>query len=223
MSAEKVRDKLIEEITGHGPGHTQGLVMGFVVSSVISLLLGAAIYVGVQMDSGGDFSPGGMIMTSLMVLVVLTGLGAVGDKMGFLDTHLDMSDYRDITRDEEDILADFGIRSFNYEQRRESEAATAGCAVAFFQFLCGTLWKCISSLVNPKSLPHDLVRASTGILMFLQKSGLCEQGKLTESLLSSGLPKTDTRAGLVLLKQRGYISLGPKGFSLTEKGNTLVE
>lgn len=222
MQPVEIKNKLIEELTGKSPNHKTGMIIGFLFSGGILTFLGAGIYSWFSIMDDQMPSPGGVIGCGLGALLIGFVLGGIGKKLGWLDSEIDQKALAALTMDEEDIMAEYGFKDWNYDERREREIESAAFVLATFQFLFGTLWSCFEYLFLPDDLPEEGLRAATAVLMYLQQSGRTSQSKLTSGLAQSGLPEPETRRGLAFLKTTGLIVGNEEGFLLTKKAQDMM-
>lgn len=223
MQPEDIKNKLIKELTGTCPTHKSGMYIGFFFSAGVLAFIGAGLYSWFSIINDNMPAAGGIVGCGIGAVLLGFILGAIGARMGLLDADIDRQALAALTRDEEDVIAEFGIKSWDYEERREREMQTFGFALATFQFLFGTLWSCFEYLFLPSKLPEEGLRGATAVIMFLKKSGRTDQNKLTNGLSGSGLPEQDTRRGLTFLKSRGLVVGNQEGFLLSKKGQELLE
>jgi hypothetical protein len=214
---------MVEEITGRSPDHTTGMLVGLGFSIFIIGGLGAGLNAFTVADAGDTPTVAGMLGTSAVFVLLGLALGGIGAKLGFLDSEISDQTLSELTYDEEDLLAEYGLKSPFYDEERAREMASLGFALATFQFLFGTLWRSFTYFVLPNNLPESGIRAATAVLMYLQQSGRTSQADLTSGLVKSGLAEAETRAGLLFLRQRGYVVGNSDGYVLTEKAMKILD
>ena len=223
MQPEHIKNKLIEELTGRSPEHRSGMIVGFFFAMGVIAAIGSGIYLWICIETADEPSKAGFLSASLGAIALGFVIGGIGSKMGILQAEIDDKALAALTRDEEDVFAEFGIKSWDYEQRRQQEMAATGFFLATFQFLFGTLWSCFEFLFLPSNLPQEGLRAATAVLMYLQQSGRTSQTALTQGLAQSGLPDQETRRGLAFLRTRGLVVGYPDGYILTEKAKKITQ
>ena len=217
MESEKVKNAIVKELTGRSPGNNTGMLVGMVISLTILSALGAGAAVVSNLSADEGISGVSLFIGALGGVCIGFLGGFIGDKMGWLDKDLE-GVAENLTYGAEDYIADnLGLKSWNYDAERQNEVAAAGCMLASFQFLFGTLWGSFKYFTGGGKDPDQGFRGPTAVAMYLHQAGRTSQAGVVNGLKESGLPEGETIRGLAILKKIGFIVGGPEGFLLTQK------